>query len=719
MPHPSAEPRTTRPRGGAVVLALAACLFGCQREHSRLLKEIEPPTRAELRALALTRLAEIGREDDFHLFLKAAQDPSAVVRRAAAGALGGSGDSKAIDMLGELLSDADDEVQALAAAGLARFNTEKARAYLLSAYGRQDASARAAIAVALGPAGVVEAVRYEAKLLWDRNVKALESGGPAERVGAAEELGRSGRSEAVERLLPLLGDDSVLLAAGAARGLGAARDGRAVASLVGVLKENYPILREAAAEALGKLGDPSAVPSLEKMALAGGPGAAAAVRALGVLGAAREARAALCRLASEGNLEVADLAARLSRGRSNCPVEPILARIAKGGAGQMAGLHALESLGANAPADKLLPLLDNHDRAVRAAAARALAEVGAASAGPRIEKALANEAEQVLAGRQRWIEAPLPLEAAPAAGGEHSDPESEAAALVGQDRSPSRFRKLMAKVDALREAKVQALGVNIEDRESHAGLDLVSDELEGQAELLGALCVASGKLHLAGALGVLQKLAADSPASVQAASCEALATLGAPEALATAGECLLARDAGTVRAAARALGRTGGGSASAGQVLLSALEKRHGERGEIVRALGELRYRPAAEKVVELLGAGGLEAAEAAAALGRIGDASHAGRLADQLKERTYPAHLDALESLGALGARASQPILERELCNDRPELRAAAARALGALPLQGNSPVLESLRFDYYAEVRRAAEEALAKAGRAPQGQP
>jgi HEAT repeat protein len=716
VPHPSAEPRKTRPRGAALALAIAACLAGCQREHSRLLKEIEPPARSELRALALARLAEMGREDDFHLFLKAAQDPSAVVRRAAAGALGGSGDSKAIDMLGELLSDADDEVQALAAKGLARFNTEKARAYLLSAYGRQDASARAAIAVALGPAGVVEAVRYEAKLLWDRNVKALESGGPAERVGAAEELGRSGRSEAVERLLPLLGDDSVLLAAGAARGLGAAGDRRAVASLVGVLKENYPVLREAAAEALGNLRDPSAVPSLEKMALAGGPGATAAVRALGLLGAAREARAALCRLASKGNLEVAELAGRLSRGRADCPVEPILARIAKGGAEQMAGLHALESLGANAAPDKVLPLLDNPDRAVRAAAARALAEVGAASAGPRVEKALANEAERVLAGRQRWIKAPLPLDSPPAADGEHSDPEGEAAALVGRDRSPSKFRELMAKVDALRKAKAQALGVRLEDRESHAGLDLVSDELEGQAELLGALCVAAGKLHLAGALGVLQKLAADSPASVQAASCEALATLGAPEALATAGECLLARDAGTVRAAARALGRSG---ESAGQVLLSALEKRPSERGEIVRALGELRYRPAAEKIVGLLGAGGLEAAEAAAALGRIGDASYAGRLAEQLKERAYPAHLDALEALGALGARASQPILERELCNDRPELRAAAARALGALPLQGNAPVLESLRFDYYAEVRRAAEEALARAGRAPQAKP
>lgn len=712
MPHPCAEPKSRRPSGAALALALAASLLGCQREHARLLKEIEPPRRAELRAQALSRLAELGREDDFHLFLKAAHDPSAVVRRAAAGALGGSGDSKAVDTLGELLSDADDEVQALAAQGLARFNTEKARAYLLSAYGRQDASARAAIAHALGQAGVAEAVRYEAKLLWDRNVKSLESGGPAERVGAAEELGRSGRSEAVDRILPLLGDDSILLAAGAARGLGAARDRRAVASLIGVLKENYPILREAAAEALGNLGDPSAVSSLEKMALAGGPSATAAVRALGLLGSSREALAALCKLAAEGNLEVAGLAARLSRGRGNCAPEPILARLGKGGAEQLAGLSALESLGINAGAEKTLPLLDSSDRAVRAAAARALSEMGAAAAGPRIEKALTAEAEQVLAGRQRWIKNPLPLKALASAGGERR--AAEAAAEDPGPESPARFNELMNKVEALREAKAQALGIRLEDRESHVGLDLVSDEPEGQADLVSALSLAAGRLRLAGALGALQKLAG-SPGSVQVASCEALATLGTPESLASAGQCLLAREAAAVRAAARGLGRAG---PAAGPVLLAALEKRRSERAEIVRALGELRYKPAAEKVAVLLGAGGLEAAEAAAALGRIGDVSYAGRLAEKLKEPANPARLDILEALGALGDRASQPVLERELCNDRPELRAAAARALGRLPIQGSAP-LESLRFDYYAEVRRAAEEALAKAGRGPQGRP
>jgi HEAT repeat protein len=697
------------------VLVLA--LGGCQREHVRLVKEVESARRAELRARALSRLSELGHEEDFHLFLKAAHDPSVVVRRAAADALGKSGDAKAIDTLGELLSDIDDEVRAEAATGLARFSTEKARAYLMSSYGRQDASARAAIARALGPAGMAEAVRHEAKVLWERNVKALESGGPAERVGAAEELGRSGRGEAVERLLPLLGDDSVLLAAGAARGLGSAGDRRAVASLLGVLKENFPVLREAAADALGTLGDPAAVPSLQKMAVEGGPGAIAAVRALGQLGGAKEARAALCKVASEGGLDVAGLAARLARERDNCPAEPILARLARGGAQPLAALAALEALSTGAGAEKAAALLESPDRALRLAAARALSEMGAAAAGPRIERALLAEAEQLLAGRQRWVKLPLPLQY-----GKDFAPGSEEQGLealgdpAGLQRRVAKYGDMMAKVEALNEAKAQALGVRLGDRDTTANLDLVSDGLEGQEELLSALCLAAGRLHLSGALPVLQKLSGVAPSAVKAASCEALGTLGTPESFALAHRCLLEGGRGAVGAAAHGLARAGPGAAP---TLLKALEERRSERAEIIRALGELHHVPAAEAIAAVLSAGGLEAAEAAVALGRLGNPAFAGILAEQLKDPTSQARLDVIEALGALAAPASQPGLTRELCNDRPELRAAAARALGRLAPQGHLPGLEALRFDYYAEVRRAAEEALARLGERATGKP
>ena len=49
-------------------------------------------------------------------------------------------------------------------------------------------------------------------------------------------------------------------------------------------------------------------------------------------------------------------------------------------------------------------------------------------------------------------------------------------------------------------------------------------------------------------------------------------------------------------------------------------------------------------------------------------------------------------------------------LTDDRPEVRATAARALGRLGYEPASPRLESLRSDYYGRVRRAAVEALAK---------
>ena len=69
-----------------------------------------------------------------------------------------------------------------------------------------------------------EVVAAESKAIWDRNLLALNEGTLPERVGAAEELGKSGRPEAVKRLLPLVRDSQVVMAAAAVRGLGDAGD---------------------------------------------------------------------------------------------------------------------------------------------------------------------------------------------------------------------------------------------------------------------------------------------------------------------------------------------------------------------------------------------------------------------------------------------------------------------------------------------------------------
>jgi HEAT repeat protein len=693
------------------VCAVGLVCSGCQSEHERLLREFDTAARAEVRAGALARLAEMNQEEDFHIFLKATHDPSALVRRSAVVGLGRSGDSKAIDPLGELLADPDYDVESDSASGLAKFNTDKARAYLLSAYDRRDGPARASIATALGPQGLKEAIRHEAKTLWDRNQKALEVGGPAERVGAAEEMGRSGRGDAVERLLPMLGDDSVLLAAGAARGLGAAHDKRAVPSLVGVLKENLPVLREAAADALGALGDPAAVPALEKVALEGGSGSAAAVNAIGQLAFAPEGRASLCKLASEGNLAVAALAGRLARTRQGCAPEPILSRLGKGGTDALAALAALEGLGGTAGAEKIAALLDSQDNDVRLAAAKTLAAMDSASeaVGAKVVKLLEAETDRLAAAKQKWVKEKLP---APAASEEDSTPEH------GSARTRERAKKLddmLAKVDALNEARAQALGIKLVDRDRDRGLlDIAEDLSEGDEDLLLPLALAAGRLKVAASLNVLTRLAQDVRPVERAAACEALGGLASAPALEALAMCADDPDRGVLRSTARGLKKAG---AVGKDTLLTALKRPSTERWEFVRVVGELKLREAAPRLAELLPLGGSESVEAAVALGRLGDPTFARPLADQLKDRTHPARIDIIEALEALNDPGVVPSLLPELYNERPEVRAAAARALGKLDRAKAATTLEALRFDYYAEVRRAVEEALGAPGHDDKG--
>jgi len=224
------------------VLVLAA-LTSCSSGRDKLLADLQG-ARPEARALAVKKLAERFDPDDVSLFTQAARDPVAIVRAEAMAALGKSQDPRVVDLLGEALADTDDQVQLAAAASLATIKTDKARTYLTLQYSRRGRSTRTAIVQALKginiPGAMASVVAAEASSIWDRNLKALTEGALPERVGAAEELGRSGRPEAVNRLVSLLKDNQVILAAGAARGLGHAGDLRAVPALTGLLDENFP-----------------------------------------------------------------------------------------------------------------------------------------------------------------------------------------------------------------------------------------------------------------------------------------------------------------------------------------------------------------------------------------------------------------------------------------------------------------------------------------------
>src|SRR5215813_2086056 len=114
---------------------------------------------------------------------------------------------------------------------------------------------------------MAEMVSAEAALLWDRNHKALEEGSPAERAAAAQELGRSGRPEAMTRLLALAQQSPPSIASAAVRGLSEGADPSAVAPLAKLLDKKDPELRAAVCDVLGRLGDVDAAPLLEAVAV--------------------------------------------------------------------------------------------------------------------------------------------------------------------------------------------------------------------------------------------------------------------------------------------------------------------------------------------------------------------------------------------------------------------------------------------------------------------
>src|SRR5262245_34085345 len=130
-------------------LALALSLtFACNGSRDRLLADLESPQPHE-RALAVKKLAEQNRSEDLVIFTQKAQDPVSIARAEAASALGKSQDPRVVDLLGDLLGDSDEAVQAKAAMALAEVKNDKAKAYLTSQYGRRGRATRQAIVQAL------------------------------------------------------------------------------------------------------------------------------------------------------------------------------------------------------------------------------------------------------------------------------------------------------------------------------------------------------------------------------------------------------------------------------------------------------------------------------------------------------------------------------------------------------------------------------------------
>lgn len=684
-------------------LMLGTCLaaaFACESGRDQLLAQLQS-ARPEERAVAVRKLAESAHADDLGLFTQAAKDPSALVRGEALAALAKSQDPRVVDLIGDALTDDDEGVQAMAARALAEVKGEKAKAYLTVQFSRRGRGTRHAIVEALKAAQVPKAmesvVATEAKAIWERNLQSLQDGSLAERVGAAEALGKSGRPQAVERLGPLTKDSQIILAAAAVRGLGDAGDRRAVPLISSLLSENYPELREAACGALLKLADPSALPQLLAVALERSSVSAVAVSAIVALPPSDEASKALCKVALEAAPSEALAAGREMRKRGGCSMEPVFERL-RSSSTQPGALVALAGLGPSAKeaAPKVAPLLAYADPSLLRLAVEALAELGDPVALPALEKLYQKELKSLEPARADWVPAPLSKSFAPG-----FDPSAPSSGTIDEQRR-AKQALLVQKVAELDQARAKAAGKHL--TRLRPPKELVSDVEEEQLKLLAALLRAFGRLGAQGAVELLSAYVPEDSTVLRAAAYAGLAAL-AGKGVELAKEGLTDPDREVQKSTAQALAEMGAEGRRALIEILPGL----GDKSRALEALSRFELEPSAIPALEgVVREDGAEAALAAQLLGHMGAKDSAPVLVAYLKDPTGVARREVLLALGRLGAASAAEIVGKDLFDDSPDIRAAAAEALAALGPGQHRDALEALQGDYYRRVREAAKRAL-----------
>ncbi|QSQ15659.1 HEAT repeat domain-containing protein [Myxococcus landrumensis] len=702
--------------GARPFILMLVLAVGCNGSRDQLLADLQSP-RPEVRALAVKKLAGQNNPDDLILFTRAAKDLASIVRAEAAVALGESQDPRVVDLLGELLEDSDEEVQGRAAMALSKVKNDKAKAYLTLQYGRRGRTTRQVIVQALKnanvPGAMAEVVAAEAKSQWDRNLLTLSEGELPERVGAAEELGKSGRPEAVNRLLPLVRDSQVVLAAAAVRGLGDAGDKRAVGAIALLLDESFPELRESAITALMKLQDPSVAPRLQAVALEKSAVSPQAIDAIVSFPRTPETDAALCAVALDGAPADALVAAQAMRSRGGCPVDPIGERLSRMTTAAN-GLQAVIGLGPSAQAllPKVTPWLQQSDAALRLLAVDAVASVGDASVVPLLQKLLEQESKGLEALRTDWVAQKIPE-----AYGAEFDPAVSAAALppgAPKDERASRQATLFDRVKALNAQRARESGRPVV--KPRVPTELFDDVEPARLVPLATVLRALAMLRAPGALELLKGYSQDSSLPLRTAALLGLTRLGA-EGVAVAREGLLEPERDLQKALALAL-VDGGGEAGV-SVLVDMLPKMGSEKLLVLDALTRSAVVPASASPVlqTVVKDGGPEAALAAVLLARIQAKDAVPTLTKALDETNTVARRDVLLALGTLGDAQAADVVARDLFHDLPEIRAAAATALKRMGATTQSESLDALRSDYYRTVRDAAGAALAKGGTASEG--
>lgn len=693
-----------------LALTVVLWLAGCPGGRDKWLAQLQSP-RPDERAIAVKKLAERYDSDDLPLFTQAARDPVGMVRAEAMVALGKSNDPRVVDLLGEALGDPDEDVQVAAAKALAIIRNDKARGYLTLQYSRRGRSTRQVIVEGLKsanlPGAMASCVAAEANAIWEQNLKALQDGALPERVGAAEELGRSGRPEAVNRLVPLLKDKQVVLAAAAARGLGWARDVRAVPALTGLLDENYPELREAACEALARLNDPSALAKLSAVALEGSPASPLATRAIVGLPVSAETTKALCDVVLGGGGAEVEAAGKALRDRGGCPPEPLLEKLKSGAPN--AALRAFVVLGPllKEHAPKLVPHLSASDALTRRLAVEAAASLQEPGIAAAVLKAFEAEVKAIEPLRADWIPADLQLKFAAGFNPDEAPPARDIFKV-----SRSRASELLKRVQSLDAQKLKERGkVPLQSRVPR---ELVDDGTEEQYQVLAALLRALGRLKVDGARARLEPFTEEQSPSLRAAAFVGLAMMG-PETVPLVKNGLFDSERSVQAAVAQALAET---SPEGRTAVIEAVSQLVGDRTRLVEPLRGVPVPPSAAPVLlSLVKEGGADGSTAAALLGELESPESVAPIVEVLRQDTIVGRRELIGALGRVRSPEAVAALGRELFSDSPAVRAAAADALAQQGdgARGQLEALDALKGDYALRVREAASAAVSKLSPTP----
>lgn len=599
---------------------------------------------------------------------RALSSPDAAARRAAARDLSTLGVARATPLVLRALGDADLDVRVAAAQSAMRLRVTSATDAVLPWLGEREARLKLTaceVALAMPNARAVPAV-----------ARALGDGDAQVRAACADALGSSGSPEAVAPLSGKLDDPTPAVRVQVARALAKLGDGRAVVPLVGKVQDSVPEVRQAVVRALGDLDDGRATQALLLALRDVSP--EVRIEALGALGRLRapEAATAVEPLATDRNPGVKQ-AALVALGRIGTPaaVRALIRSIGASSDDAAASLErtpvrdALASAG-NAAVVELTAALERPiSPQVAASAAWVLGELGATASAPAIVGALrrgvlaAAPALHALAGAGSEASVPVVLEFV-------SDPSPvvrgealrTAAVLLDPTRPDGRAVEPLAA--ALRDGKTSP-----GERAQIAVLLGRTGAPRAAAELVGLVKVKDSALRLA-AIDALGALGQASPRSKDGVADEALVPLlGDRDPAVRLRAAVALAASGGVRARTALVGKLGGGEELDRYAVLTALGgilERHPDDAVAGKLLDQLAFAagPERDAVVEAVGRARIpRVATALAKLAEKGDPDD---------------RRAAVTSLGGHPGGAGDAALRRATKDDDASVRAQAAYALG-----------------------------------------